>query len=103
MKKSNPKLIFNFTIENPEFEEKVKIAMDEYAEKLIIENLDNAIIKIVDRRIERLINGSRWSPESKINGVTFEEFVKNRTEKALADAIDKNAKEILAKKLASLL
>ena len=35
--------------------------------------------------------------------VSFEEFVKQRTEQALSDVIDKNAKDILAKKIASLI
>lgn len=103
MKKNEPKLILNLTIENDELEEKVKIAMDQYTEQLVLENLDKAIVKIVDKRIDKLINGSRWQPEGKIDGMTFEEFVKNRTEKVLTEVIDKNAKDILAKKLASLL
>ena len=103
MKKNEPKLILNLTIENDELEEKVKIAMDQYTEQLVLKNLDKAIVKIVDKRIDKLINGSRWQPEGKIDGMTFEEFVKNRTEKVLTEVIDKNAKDILAKKLASLL
>jgi hypothetical protein len=33
----------------------------------------------------------------------FNDFVKSKTEKALTEVIEKNAKDILAKKLASLL
>ena len=103
MKKNDPKMILNLTIENDELEERVKIAMDKYADQLIVKNLDGAIERIVDKRIDRLINGNRWDNDAKIQGVTFDEFVKARTEKALIDAIDKNAKEILVNKLASLI
>jgi hypothetical protein len=103
MKKSEPKIILNLSIENEELEEKVKIAIDKYTEQLVLKNLDDAIAKFVDKRIDALINGRSWYSDSKIQGVSFNEFVKQRTEQALIDAIDKNAKEILAKKLASLI
>ena len=103
MKKSEPKIILNLSIENNELEEKVKIAMDKYMEQLVLKDLDDAIVKYVDGRINRLLNGKSWSSDSKINGVYFSEFVKQRTEQALIDAIDKNAKDILAKKLAQLI
>jgi hypothetical protein len=103
MKKSEPKMILNLSIENSELEEKIKVAMDKYTEQLVLKNLDDAIVKYVDKRIERLLNGKSWDNDRKINGVYFTEFVKQRTEQALIDAIDKNAKEILAKKLAALI
>lgn len=103
MTKQNPKMILNLSVENTELEEKVKIAMDKYAEQLVLKNLDDAILKIVDKRIERLIHANSWDSERKIQGVTLDQFVKDRTEQVLADFIDKNAKELLAKKLASLL
>ena len=103
MTKTNPKMILNLSVDNTELEEKVKIAMDKYAEQLVLKNLDEFIVKIVDKRIDTLINGRYWEPGKKIDGMTFEEFVRNKTDKALADTIDKNAKDILAKKLATLL
>ena len=103
MKKSEPKMILNVQINNDELEEKVKIAMDKYAEQLVLKNLDNTITKIVERRIDRLLNGTNWDSDRKIQGMYFSEFVKSKTEKALTEVIEKNAKDILAKKLASLL
>ena len=103
MKKSEPKMFINISITNEEFEEKIKIAMDDYAEKVIYKNLDETIQKIVDRRIERLLSSSYWSNENKINGVRFEEFVKQKTESAIEEAIDKNAKDILVKRLTQIL
>lgn len=103
MKKSEPKMILNVSIENSELEEKVKIAMDKYVEQLVLKDLDEAVVKFVDKRIDRLLNGKSWDSDRKIQGVYFSEFVKQRTEQALIDAIDKNAKEILAKKLAALI
>lgn len=103
MKKSEPKMILNVTIENNELEEKVKIAMDKYAEQLVLKNLDSTITKIVENRIDKLINGRNWDFDRKIQGKYFSDFVKSKTEAALVEAIEKNAKEILAKKLASLI
>lgn len=103
MKKSEPKMFVNFSITNDEFEEKVKIAMDEYAEKVIYKNLEETIKNIVDRRIERLLSSSSWSNDRKIKGIMFEEFVRQKTESEIAEVIEKNAKDILAKRLADVL
>ena len=103
MKKSEPKMILNVAIENSELEEKVKIAMDKYMEQLVCKDIDAMVMKYVDKRISELLNGRSWSSYSKIDGVSFSEFVKQRTEKALIEAIDKNAKDILVKKLAQLI
>lgn len=103
MKKSEPKIILNLSVENSELDEKIKIAMDEYVEKSVYAQLDDVVANIVTKRIDRLIHSPYWQPDSKINGMTFEQFVRSKTEDAIAQAIEKNAKEILAKKLASLI
>ncbi len=103
MKKSEPKMILNISLNSEEIEEKVKIAMDEYAEKVIYKNLDEEITKIVDRRIEKLTSASSWSSDRKIQGVSFEQFVKERAEKTIGDFVEKNIKEILAKRFAEIM
>lgn len=103
MNKKEPKIILNLSFEDSELEEKVKIAMDKYAEQLVVKNLDDAIKKIVESRIEHLLSAPNWSDERKINGVILEEFVKDRTDSVIEQFIDKNAKEILAKRLAEIL
>lgn len=103
MKKSEPKMILNISLESEEIEEKVKIAMDKYVEKAIYKNLDEEITKIIDRRIEKLVSASNWSSDRKIQGVSFEQFVKDRTEKAIGDFVEKNIKEILAKRFAEIM
>lgn len=103
MKKSEPKMILNISLNSEEIEEKIKIAMDEYAEKVTYKNLDEEITKIVDKRIERLVSASNWSSDRKIQGVSFEQFVKYRTEKAIGDFLEKNIKEILAKRFAEIM
>ena len=103
MKKSEPKMILNLSIDNSELEEKIKIAMDKYAEQLIVKNLDETIMKIVNKRIDNLLSASSWNSERKIQGVTLEQFVKDRTESVIEEFVDKNAKEILAKRLAEIL
>ena len=45
MKKSEPKLILNVSLTSEELEEKVKIAIDKYAENVIYKNLDEEIAK----------------------------------------------------------
>ena len=39
MKKSEPKMILNLSLENEEFEKKVKLASEKYAEKIIIQKV----------------------------------------------------------------
>lgn len=103
MKKLEPKMILNVQIDNEELEEKVKIAMDEYAENLILKNLDDKIQNIINRRIEAILRGGSWNNEGKIAGQTLENYVKEKSSKIIEDAIDKHIKEIFAKKFASLL
>ena len=105
MKKNEPKMILNLSVEENELEEKIKIAMDKYTEDLIRKDLDETIAKYVDERINRLLNGNKysWDNDRKIQGMYFADFVRSKTEKTIADIIEKNAKDILAKKLASLL
>lgn len=104
MKKSEPKMILNLSIENDELEEKVKIAMDKYVEDLIIKNLDDTIAKFVEKRIDDLIVQPRYyTSDSRINGKVFSEFVKDKTEKSIEEIIDKNIKTIFARKVAEML
>lgn len=103
MNKSNPKMILNIKIDNGEFEDKVKLAMDEYAEKLIVKNLDGIICSIVNKRISNLINGAPYSNDRNINGKTFDEYVKEKTEDKINEIIDNNIREIFASKLAAML
>jgi len=103
MKKIEPKIILNLSLEDNELEEKVKIAMDKYSEQLVVKNLDETIKKIVENRINNLLSSPYWHNERKINGVTLEQFVKEKTEGVIEEFIDKNAKEILAKRLAEIL
>lgn len=106
MKKSDPKIILNLSIENDELEEKVKIAMDKYVEDLIVKNLDNAIAKLVENRIDNLLNTSSYryySNDKLINGKSFSEFVKDKTEKQIEEVIDKNIKTIFARKVAEMI
>ena len=98
MKRSEPKMILNLSLEDEEFEKKVKIASEKYVEKIILENLDAAVEKIITRKIEYLIKGY-----SKVNGVSLEKFISDRTDGIVSDTIDKNIKSIFAKKLAEMI
>lgn len=103
MKKTEPKIILNLSVENDELDKVVKLAIDKYVEQSIYAQLDDTVEKIVDKRIDRLINGRYWDADNKINGITFDQFVKSKTEDAIVKAIEKNAKEILVKKLAEII
>ena len=103
MKKNNPKMIINLSFESDELDEKIRAAMEKYAERLMRKDLDDVIAKYVNKRIDKLLHGKSWSGDKKIEGMNFDDYVKSKTEQALTDAIDKNAKEILAKKLAALI
>lgn len=103
MKKSDPKIIFNFQMENPEFEEKVKIAMDKYTERVITKELDDKIQRIIENRIKKLVEANRWSSEGKVNNMSLEEFIRNKSDKVIGDILEKHIKEILAKKIAQVL
>ena len=103
MKKSEPKMILNISLSSEEIEEKVKIAMDEYVQKVIYKNLDEEIAKVIDKRIERLVSAPNWSNDRLINDMPFSDFVKSKTEKAIGDFVEKNIKEILAKRFAEIM
>ena len=103
MKKSEPKMILNISLSSEEIEEKVKIAMDEYVQKVIYKNLDKEIAKVIDKRIERLVYAPNWSNDRLINDMPFSDFVKSKTEKAIGDFVEKNIKEILAKRFAEIM
>lgn len=104
MKKSEPKIILNLSVENSELDEKIKIAIDKYVEQSTYAELDDVIANMIEKRIDTFVNSRyNWESGSKINDQTFEQFVKSKTEDALIKAIDKNIKEILTKKMISLL
>lgn len=103
MKKSDPKIIFNFQMENSEFEETVKIAMDKYIGHVITKELDDKIQRIIEHRIEQIVKANRWSSEGKINNMSLEEFIRVKSEKVIEDILEKHIKEILAKKIAQVL
>ena len=60
-------------------------------------------MSVLERRIERLVSASIWGSDRKIQGVSFEQFVKDRTEKTIGDFVEKNIKEILAKRFAEIM
>ena len=103
MKKSEPKLILNLQVDSEELDQKVKLAMDKYIENVIVGDLDDAIEKIVTKRIGALVSADRWSPNRKIKDKTLETYVKEATEKVICGVIDKNIKDIFAKKVAEML
>lgn len=103
MKKTNPKMILNLQFENEEFENKLKIAIDEYMQNIIDKYLDDMICKAVDNRINDLLTASYYSGKGKIHGMGLYEYVKHLTSDKIDNYIAQNIHDILKKKLSSLL
>ena len=96
-------MILNVQIENQELEEKVKIATEKYVEQLVLKDLDDTISRIIKNRIDKLINGNYWEDDKKINGMSLEQFVKHKSEKTIEEIVEKNIKEVFARKLAEMI
>lgn len=104
MKKSNPKMILNVAFESEVLDEKVQIAMEKYVEDLILKNLDSTIEKYVVQRITRLVSGKfTYSVDGTLNGKSLEDYVREATNEVIEEVIDKNIKDIFAKKIAEMI
>ena len=103
MKKSEPKLILNLSIEDEELEKKIEIAMDEYVDKIVCKNLDTIIEKFITKRIDEVIDSNNRYSYHRINGKTLDDYVKERVNTSVTNAIDNNIQDILSKKIASLI
>ena len=104
MKKSEPTMILNVAFESEELDEKVQIAMEKYVEDLMLKNLDNTIEKLVVQRVTRLVSGKfTYSPDGTLNGKSLEVFVREATNDIIEDVIEKNIKDIFAKKIAEMI
>ena len=101
MKKLEPKIILNLQLEGEELEKKIKTAMDDYVEKVVFANLDESIEKIITKRIEAIVAQNSYNG-CLINGQYLSSYVKSQTNKVIEETIDRNIKEILAKKLSQI-
>ena len=104
MKKSEPKMILNVAFESEELDEKVQIAMEKYVEDLMLKNLDSTIEKLVVQRVTRLVSGKfTYSADGTLNGKSLEDYVREATNEVIKEVIDKNIKNIFAKKIAEMI
>ena len=104
MKKSEPKMILNVAFESEELDEKVQIAMEKYVEDLMLKNLDSTIEKLVVQRVTRLVSGKfAYSADGTLNGKSLEAFIREATNDIIEDVIEKNIKDIFAKKIAEMI
>jgi uncharacterized membrane-anchored protein YjiN (DUF445 family) len=106
MKKSQPKIILNLSLENEELEQRIKIAVDEYMEKVIEKELQADIQKAVDRVIARILKNDRWDTGSRIAGsYTLGEYIEKevraKTAQIAQTAIQKVVAESIAKTFTS--
>lgn len=102
MKKSEPKIIINLQFEETELEEKVKIAIDKYVEDLVKKNVDDAVSRVVKKRLENLLSRPSWDYDSRINNMSFADYIKKETTPKIDEYIKDNISEILSKKIASM-
>lgn len=103
MKKSNPKLILNLSLEDEELEKKIEIAMEQYVDKIVSKNLDAIIEKYITKRIDEIVDSNNRYSYHRIGGKTLDDYVKERVNSAITNSIDNNIQEILSKKIAKLL
>lgn len=103
MKRSDPKLILNLSVEDEELEKKIEIAMKQYADKIVSKNLDVFIEKIITKRINEIIESNNRYPYYMVGGKTLDNYIKEKVSPSITNAIDSNIKEILSKKIANLL
>lgn len=101
MKKSEPKIILNLNLEGQELEQKIKIAIDDYVEKVILNNLDEAIATIIAKRIEAI--AKRNYNDGYVNGMYLDAYVRSKTKELIEKSIDSNIKEIMSKKLSQMI
>jgi hypothetical protein len=103
MKKSEPKIILNLQLEGQELEQKIKIAMDDYVERVILANLDEAIEKLINKRVDAIISQKGYFGGGLINGQSLSGYVSAKANTVIEETIDRNIKEILSKKLSQIL
>ena len=103
MKKSNPKLILNLSVEDEELETKIEVAMEQYVDKIVSKNLDAIIEKFITKRIDEIVDSNNRYSYYTIGGKTLDDYVKERVNTAITNTIDNNIQEILSKKIANLL
>jgi len=78
--------------------------MEKYVEDLMLKNLDSTIEKLVVQRITRLVGGKfTYSPDGTLNGKSLEDYVREATNEVIKEVIDKNIKDIFAKKIAEMI
>ena len=97
-------MILNVAFESEELDEKVQIAMEKYVEDLMLKNLDSTIEKLVVQRVTRFVSGKfAYSADGTLNGKSLEVFVREATNDIIEDVIEKNIKDIFAKKIAEII
>jgi len=95
MNKGECKLILNFNLSDEELEEKVRIAVDDYIQKVTEREIDKRIEDILNARINYLFGkGSSYKGYSYAgNQIT------RQLEKAIDDNIDDAITQLIAKRL----
>ena len=102
MKKTEPKIILNVQLEGQELEQKIKIAMDDYVDKVILANLDETIEKIINKRIDSIV-AQRSYDGGLVQGKNLSNYVRSRTSRVIEETIDRNIKEIMTRKLSQII
>lgn len=81
MKKSDPKLIININLDNPDLQEKVKLAVDAYIEDTLNSHYDEAITqavgKAIDKRLRELFEERRYTYAGQIEGEYLSDYIIN--------------------------
>ena len=70
----------------------------------MLKNLDSTIEKLVVQRVKRLVSGKfAYGANGTLNGKSLEVLIKEATNDIIEDVIEKNIKDIFAKKIAEMI
>ena len=107
MNRSDPKLIINLNLEDKEFEDKIKLAVDKYVESIIggyaSEAVDKALTKYIDTKIRKVMSEARYDNASLINGKYFSDYVQSLARPQVEQIMGKIVEKLISEKINQLI
>lgn len=94
MTKDNPRIIVNLNLTDEELENRVRLGVDDYINKIVTngrfeELIGNRVDSVITRRIERLFENNYWAPTIEYNGKD------RRVTSIIIEKVDKAVEEAL--------
>ena len=106
MKKSEPKLIINLNLSDPEFEKQIELAVDKYIDSILDscagDKVNEAITKYVDKKLDAVLYERRYDNAALVNGRRLSEYIaeiaRPKVNAVISDIVAGQVSEILASK-----